>query len=707
MLMTRSITDEEMLFHGQDQPAGLSPELLGLFAERGRELGVGPGELVFHEDDRGDMMYLVTSGSVQVFARAFDGTDVVFARLGPGHVFGEQALLPEAKSRRSASVRAVTRCELLALVREDAPELLDSDGPVVQELRRAGEIQRRIRHLKLRKDVLRHLGLAGRYGIEQFAPGQVVCHQGAPGRKVHLVLAGTAAVIHREGDEERTVAEILPGLLIGEQANLYNEFHAASIVATTELETASLDGAWFRDSHAHNTQLRALVEAQTRMWGLPRRGLLRLQGGTQDSHPTLTAVQDLPDGRRVESTCVVGHAAFSTRVVDAPEATTMHRFEDPQAGRMRALHLADGRIVEIESDGSWAQLPTAMEHMLDGTPVDQAWVASLSIGGLGASARLQAPEYVCHCARVSLVQLERVIQSGCKTLDQVACATRATRDCGECTATIKELLGDADWSPARCDRIVPVTENVRTFHIRPLRSKCLPWLPGQHIVVQARIDGRWVARPYTISGAAVDDQETYEITVKREPNGTMSQWLFDRIRGDSELRVSTPAGTFNLTDDHSCDVVCLVGGIGVTPALAMARTLAAEPRGFRLFIDYSMSRSSQAIYREELEGFHRHNPEIQVNLRVTEHDGRLDGQRVRELAREYPDASFYLCGRRAHMDAMEHYLAEAGVASGRVAALNFRSEAEWYAGSSGSWPMARIVEPDAPTMQRRRNSTSA
>jgi ferredoxin-NADP reductase len=79
---------------------------------------------------------------------------------------------------------------------------------------------------------------------------------------------------------------------------------------------------------------------------------------------------------------------------------------------------------------------------------------------------------------------------------------------------------------------------------------------------------------------------------------------------------------------------------------------------------------------------------------------------VRVLAREYPDASFYLCGRRAHMEAMEHYLADAGVAPERVAALNFRSEAEWYAGASGSWPMARIVEPDAPVHRRAATATT-
>ncbi len=699
--MTRWISEEELSIEAHEQPSGANPELLALFAERGREISVGPGEMVFREGDLGDMMYLVTSGSVQVLARAFDGSDVVFARLGPGHVFGEQALLPEGRSKRSASVRAVIGCQLLVLVREDVLEVFDPDSPLVRELREAGEAQRQIRRRRLREDVLRHLGLAGRYGIERFAAGQIVCHQGAPGRKVHLVLSGSAAVLRRE-DEGHVLTEILPGLLLGEEAVLYDDFHAASVVAATELETASLDGAWFRDSHAHSPKLRALVEAQAAMHRLPRRGQVRLQGGTLDSRPTITAVQELADGRRVEITCVIGHLAFSARVIDAPEASAMYRFEDPQQGRNRAVHLADGLIVEIESDGDWAQLPAVLELLLDGVPVDQARFASLATNGAldtGPSSP-ETADFVCHCARLSLVQLERVIQSGCRTVEQVARATRATRDCGSCTASIKELLGEAEWTPARCDAILPVTEDVRTFRLRPLRSMCLPWLPGQHIVVQALIDGRLVARPYTISGAAGGEQAYYEITIKREPNGTMSQWLFDRLRGDSELRVSAPAGTFTLAEDQTRDVVCLVGGIGVTPALAMARTLAVAPRGFRLFVDYSVTRTSQAIYREELECFPRKNPDIRVNLRVTERDGRLDAHYVWMLSREYPDASFYLCGRRAYMDAMERNLADAGVAAERVAVLNFRSEAEWYAGSSGSWPMARIVEPDAPKSPR-------
>jgi ferredoxin-NADP reductase/CRP-like cAMP-binding protein len=682
----------------EDLLEALNAKILKLFSERGREVLVDPGEMIFREGDPEDVIYIVTGGSVQLLGRAFDGSDVAFARLGPGHMFGEHAISPAGPSQRSESARAVTRCRLLALVRD---AVLAADAPLVRMLREVGEAQRRARRRKFREDVLQRFGLASRYRIERFSAGRVVYHQGAPAREVHLVLAGVAQVVRREGNVEEVIAELLPGLLFGEQAVVHNERHASSIVAATELETASIDAAWFRMACGHSPQLRALLEALATMYRLPRRGRLRLQGGALGGPPTLIARQDLPDGRRVASTCVVGHAAFSARVIDAPEATMVHRFEDVHHERLREVHLVDGRIVEVESEGDWDQLPEVVTLLLDGVAVDQDRFASLAAtGALGGTP--EPPEkgdYVCHCARVTLVQIKRALRSGCQTLEQLAQATRVTRDCGECSPAIKELLGDSDWVPARCHHIIPVTEDVRTFQIRPLHGECLPWLPGQHIVVQAEIDGRWIARPYTLSGT-MGDRCGYEITVKREPDGTMTPWLFDHLRGDSELRISAPAGSFTLAEHQTRDVVCLVGGIGITPALAMARSLAAVPRDFRLFIDYSVSRTAQAIYREELLDFYRSNPKIRVNLRITERDGRLDGAKVRLLVSKYPYASFYLCGRRAYMEAMERNLVAAGVAPDRVASLHFRSEAEWYAGSSGSWNKLQLEPPPSAGSNR-------
>jgi uncharacterized membrane protein len=71
---------------------------------------------VFWFGDRGDTMYVVEDGQVAVTAPGTHGDHVLLDTLGPGGIFGELSLLDGGP--RSATVRAVTDCTLLALPRE-------------------------------------------------------------------------------------------------------------------------------------------------------------------------------------------------------------------------------------------------------------------------------------------------------------------------------------------------------------------------------------------------------------------------------------------------------------------------------------------------------------------------------------------------------------------------------------------------------------
>jgi CRP/FNR family cyclic AMP-dependent transcriptional regulator len=64
-----------------------------------------PGEVVFAEGDKGDHMYVVRSGELEIVR---DGQ--VVETLSPGGIFGEMALIDG--SPRSAMARAKTACEL-------------------------------------------------------------------------------------------------------------------------------------------------------------------------------------------------------------------------------------------------------------------------------------------------------------------------------------------------------------------------------------------------------------------------------------------------------------------------------------------------------------------------------------------------------------------------------------------------------------------
>lgn len=96
----------------------LPPDIVQL--ETRRALGVRreyfePGQVIFREGDRGDWLYVVSDGEVEV-VRESAGAATPLRRLGRGECFGEIALVSDRP--RSATVRAVTASNVLAVDRE-------------------------------------------------------------------------------------------------------------------------------------------------------------------------------------------------------------------------------------------------------------------------------------------------------------------------------------------------------------------------------------------------------------------------------------------------------------------------------------------------------------------------------------------------------------------------------------------------------------
>jgi nitric-oxide synthase len=688
-----TIEDRRRRFAAVPFFSSLAPAELDRLAAQAVDVTASPGEVLLREGDAGDRMFVVDDGAVQIYTTGFDASDVVLARLGPGDWFGEQALLPGGTGRRNASARALDECRLLAISRAALLEALDPQGETLRQLRAVGEEQRLLRGARLTEGVFASLGVAvreGTYRLEDFRAGDVVFEQGAPGERVYLIVDGRAEVRRRENGRETLLAELLPGQFFGELAILHDEPRAATVRAAGDLKTVSLDGAWFRGAIRDTPALRSLMESLETMYLLPLRGVVTLQTGRVDGRPALTAVHTLPDGRRVVSTRLVQSAAFTSRLLDAGASASDLRFENAARGVYHSLGIRDGRIVELHAEGEWTGLGEMLGRLLDGTAVEEWQLALFRERGEFSTEDARPlyadAEVICACTHATCGQIQRAIADGAHTLDAVAARTRATMVCGGCAPLVKEMLGDSTWTAASVVETVSLADDIRTFRIRPASGVCPPHRPGQHVVLQARIDNRWIQRAYTLSSAP-GSRDTYEITMQREPQGVFSRWFFDRMRPDALLRVSDPSGHYFLADDETRDVVCLVGGIGLTPALAMARSLAARPRPIALHIDYSVSTRAQAICGDELATLPRMNPKISVNVRITREAGRFGAGDARELVRRFPGAVFYLCGGDPFMDALAGQLRACGVADERI-----RIETFTVAGEKPVGP-----EPDAAT----------
>jgi len=90
------------------------------------------GEVVFHRDDPGDSMHLVSAGHFAVRIATPIGDTVTLAICRPGDSFGELALIG-GEGRRSATVEALEAAETFAVTQGDF-ERLRREQPAVSEV---------------------------------------------------------------------------------------------------------------------------------------------------------------------------------------------------------------------------------------------------------------------------------------------------------------------------------------------------------------------------------------------------------------------------------------------------------------------------------------------------------------------------------------------------------------------------------------------
>lgn len=118
-----------------EQPwwGGLDQRDLRALAALGDRTTVPAGQWFMHQDEQGREAAVIVTGDVEIVR---DGE--VIARVGPGEVVGELALLSD-HPRRNAGVRSVTDAELLVFSVVDFHRLMHDVDPVRRQVEAAVE----------------------------------------------------------------------------------------------------------------------------------------------------------------------------------------------------------------------------------------------------------------------------------------------------------------------------------------------------------------------------------------------------------------------------------------------------------------------------------------------------------------------------------------------------------------------------------------
>lgn len=186
---------------------------------------------------------------------------------------------------------------------------------------------------------------------------------------------------------------------------------------------------------------------------------------------------------------------------------------------------------------------------------------------------------------------------------------------------------------------------------------------GQFVTFRVTVGDEPLMRCYSMSSApAVDGELT--VTVKRVPDGKVSNWLNDNVEAGAEVDITRPAGVFRLSPDTG-DIVAFAAGSGVTPIISIAKqALATTDRRIRLL--YANRDTESTIFAREIAALAEAHPD---RLTVVHHldadSGFVDHDELRAFLAGGTDADSiddaYVCGPTPFMDLAEEALLTYGV----------------------------------------------
>lgn len=205
-----------------------------------------------------------------------------------------------------------------------------------------------------------------------------------------------------------------------------------------------------------------------------------------------------------------------------------------------------------------------------------------------------------------------------------------------------------------------VTESneVVSFYLTPADGKPLPdFRPGQYITLQVQHpqQAKPVMRCYSLSDSYSPD--FYRISVKREAQGLVSNYLHHQLNVGDSIETRAPQGKFYLDVDSNHPIVLIAGGIGITPLLTMLKTIAEQNDQREVHLFYSVRQGSQIVMKDYLTGLAENWPQFYLHLCYSrpapeDNDFHHQGRITIELLRSTLPASnyhFYLCGAQAMM----------------------------------------------------------
>ena len=245
------------------------------------------------------------------------------------------------------------------------------------------------------------------------------------------------------------------------------------------------------------------------------------------------------------------------------------------------------------------------------------------------------------------------------------------------------------------------------------------YVAGQYVALRADVNGEQVRRSYSICAEPTPGE--IKIAIKRDLGGLFSNWANDNLKAGDVIEVMNPQGAFvskhRLTSMNQPEqlteqiqqhgrshFVAAAAGSGITPVIAIARTVLAEP-DTTMDLIYANRAASDVMFLEELADLKDRYPTrlalhhvLSREQRISPtHSGRVDADKLTKLLERVIRVDlvdeWFLCGPFELVQLIRDELDARGVSSDKVRFELF-STGQPGEGAQGSAGRPVAVDPE-------------
>ncbi|MFQ5687096.1 MAG: NO-inducible flavohemoprotein [Candidatus Scalindua sp.] len=192
---------------------------------------------------------------------------------------------------------------------------------------------------------------------------------------------------------------------------------------------------------------------------------------------------------------------------------------------------------------------------------------------------------------------------------------------------------------------------IASFYMEPADGKSIVTCKaGQYISIMLDLpDGGTVFRNYSLSNSP--NGKYYRISVKREENGLVSNYLHDTLRQGDKIKVNPPYGCLYLKEADK-PVVLISGGVGITPMMSILQDASVKRLTRQIYFIHGTRDRNTHAFKDDVVSLTAAHDNVNHQFFYSRDsvksadtkEGRMTMNSIKEIMGHKKDAEFYLCG---------------------------------------------------------------